>query len=75
MLYGRVAAMKATLCLAILALTGCASHPMTFEQRMAVANYLQRSRYVLPMPQPMSVPQTRNYLCYVNGNYVSCSGN
>lgn len=67
--------MKTVLVLMVVSIAGCAARPMTFEQRMAIANYMQHSRYVLPSPPQLSVPQTSHYLCNVNGSYVSCAGN
>lgn len=68
--------MKTLAVLALIALTGCASHPnnLTFEQRMAVIQ-MMRPAPVYYHPYIAPVPQTHNYLCYANGNYVSCSGN
>lgn len=60
-----------------LTLAGCvAGPPLTFNQRMAIANYMQRSRYVVPQaPQMAPIPQTHTASCYTSGNYTNCTVN
>jgi hypothetical protein len=65
-------------------LAGCASEPMTDEQRQFAMQYLlaqQANRppppqpYYVPIPAPAPVAQPRNCISNVNGNtiYTNCN--
>jgi len=65
-------------------LAGCASEPMTDEQRRMAFQYLMAQQanrppppqpYYMPVPAPAPVAQPRNCISNVNGNtiYTNCN--
>src|SRR5882672_2391714 len=61
----------------LLMLTGCATQPMTSQERAYRLQMLQiatqQPHYVLPAPQPIYVPQTHTANCYTVGNSTNCT--
>ena len=57
-----------------LTLSGCATQPLSFEQRMQLVHAMNANRYVLPPPPVLTVPQQRQPIVCSAGynNTVVC---
>lgn len=63
--------MKIALFALVALISGCATQPLTFDQRMQLMRAMQQNRPIVADP-PAMAPVNRQITCYTNGNMTTC---